>query len=90
MAEWMVKGHDGKKRAVPFYDARGIAAAGALRSHTEDLLKFLAANRPGGVATWQSFARCSGITKTAYEIPRHRPDLASGEKMTPRTLACTS
>ena len=44
-AEWMTRGHGKDGKPVPYWDAAdAIAAAGALRSNAEDMLKFVAAN----------------------------------------------
>lgn len=44
MADWMTKGHNQNGNVVPLWDLPTFAGAGALRSNTEDMLAFLAAN----------------------------------------------
>ncbi len=44
MQDWMVAGHNQQGRVVPLWDLPVFAGAGALRSNTIDMLRFLAAN----------------------------------------------
>lgn len=44
LGTWIVKGHDGKGKEVPYWDVAVLAGAGGLNSNAEDMLTYLAAN----------------------------------------------